>query len=131
MEIDSLKLKLFKMTILNFKEFMKKYNLKDDTMNESQLQKFHNYHIYPRVSKIYSDKESQGGSHCTCFIVKDNESYYFDSFGGQPDEFPLNQSPKPIKYRIYKIKDINSQFCGSYCLFFFYSIERINYYDKF
>ena len=28
------------MKILNFKDFMKKYKLKNDTMNESQLQKF-------------------------------------------------------------------------------------------
>ena len=30
------------MKILNFKDFMKKYNLKNDTMNESQLQKIYN-----------------------------------------------------------------------------------------
>ena len=42
MEINSLKLNLFKMTILKFKDFMKKYNLKNDTMNESQLQKIYN-----------------------------------------------------------------------------------------
>ena len=28
------------MKILAFKDFMKKYNLKNDTMNESKLQKF-------------------------------------------------------------------------------------------
>ena len=44
------------MKILNFEDFMKKYNLKDDTMNESQLQKKYIYPIYPRDSKIYSDK---------------------------------------------------------------------------
>ena len=56
------------MKILNFKDFMKKYKLKNDTMNESQLQKIYNYPIYARDSKIYSDKgfvnidnESQGG----------------------------------------------------------------------
>ena len=32
---------------------MKKYNLKDDTMNEFQLQKIYNCPIYPRDSKIY------------------------------------------------------------------------------
>ena len=81
------------MKILNFKDFRKKYHLKNDTMNESQLQKVYNYHIFPRDSKIYSDKRfinidngSQGGTHWTCFIVKDNKSY-FDSFGGQPDKF--------------------------------------------
>ena len=100
------------MKVLNFKDFMKKYNLKNNTMNESQLQKVYNYPIYPRDSKIYSDKGfvnidngSQGGTHFTCFIVKDNKSYYFDSFGGAPDKFLLNHLPKPIIYHNYKIQD--------------------------
>ena len=103
-------------------------------MNEFDLQRVHNYPINPRDSKIYSDKGfvnidngSQGGSHWTGFIVKDNKSYYFDSFGGQPDTFLLNQLP--IIYHNYKIQDINSKLCGSYCLYFFYLIERMNYYD--
>ena len=124
------------MFILNFKDFMKKYKLKNDTMNESQLQKIYNYPIYPRDSKIYSDKGfvniddgRMGGSHWTCFIKKDNKSYYFDSFGGQPDKFLLKQLPKLIIYHNYKIQAINSKLCGSYCLYFFYLIERMNYYD--
>ena len=124
------------MKVLNFKDFMKKYKLKKDTMNESQPQKIYHYPIYPRDSKIYSDKGfvnidngSQGGSHWTCFYIKDNKSFYFDSFGGAPDKFLLNQLPKPIMYHNYKIQDINSQLCGSYCLYFFYLIERMNYYD--
>ena len=35
-EKKSLKLKLFKMTILNLEDFMKKYILKDDTMIEKE-----------------------------------------------------------------------------------------------
>ena len=127
---------LINMKILTFKDFMKKNKLKNDTMNENQLQRIYNYPIYPRDSKIYSDKGfvnidngSQGGSHWTVFIIKDNKSYYFDSFGGQPDKFLLNQIPKPIIYHNYKIQDINSFLCGSYCLYFFYLIERMNYYD--
>ena len=115
---------------------MKKYNLKNDTMNESELQRIYNYLIYPRNSRIYSDigfvnidNGSQGGTHWTCFIVKDEKSYSFDSFGGQPDKSLLNQLPKPIIYHNYKIQDINSKLCGSYCLYFFYLIERMNYYD--
>ena len=115
---------------------MKKYNLKNDTINESQLQRIYNYSIYPRDSKIYTDRGfvniddgSQGGTHWTCFIVKDNKSNYFDSFGGAPDKFLLNQLPKPIIYHNYKIQDINSRLCGSYCLYFFYLIDRMNYYD--
>ena len=124
------------MKVLKFKDFLKKYNLKNDTMNESQLQKIYNYPIYPRDSKIYSDrgfinidKGSQGGSHWTYFIVKVNKSYYFDSFGGQPDKYILNHITKSIIYHNYKIQDINSKLCGSYCLYFFYLIERMNYYD--
>ena len=124
------------MKVLNFKGFMKKYNLKNDTLNESQLRKIYNYPIYPRDSKIYSDKGfvniddgSMGGSHWTCFIVKDNKSYYFESFGGQPDKFLLTQLPKSKSFHIYKSQDINSKLYGSYCFYFFYLIERVNYYD--
>ena len=115
---------------------MKKYKLKNYTMNESELQRVYKYLLYPRGSKIYSprvfvniDDGSQNSTHWTCFIVKDNKSYYFDSFGGQPDKFLLYQLPKPIIYHIYKIRDLNSKLCGSYCLYFFYLIERMNYYD--
>ena len=124
------------MKILNMKDLMKKYNLKNDTMNESQLQRIYNYKIYPTDSKISTDKGfvnidngSQGGTHWTCFIVKNNKSYYFDSFGGQPDKFLPKQLPKPIIYHTCKIQDINSKLCGSLCLYFFFLIERMNYYD--
>ena len=105
-------------------------------MNESQLQKIYNYPVYPRDSKILSNKgfinidnESQSGTQWTCFIVEDNKSYYFDSFGGAPDKFLLNQLLKPLIYRNYKIQDINSKLCGSYCLYFLNLIGRMNYYD--
>ena len=124
------------MKIFNFKDFMKKYNLKDDTMNESELQRVYNYPIYPRDSKIYSnrgfvniDDGRLGGTHWTWLYIKDNKSYYFDSFGGQPDKFLRNQLPKPIKYHNFKIQDIYSKLCGSVCLYFFYLIERTSYYD--
>ena len=115
---------------------MKKYNLRIETMNESQLTKIYNLPIYPRDSKIYSDRgfvnidnASMGGSHWVCFIVKDNKSHCFDSFGGQPENFLPKLLPKPIIYHNYKIQDIFSELCGSYCLYFFYLIERMNYYD--
>ena len=86
-------------------------------MIESHLQKIYNYPIYPRDSKRISNKGfvnidngSQRGTHCTCFIVKENKSFYFDSYGGAPDKLPLNQLPKPIIYHNYKIQDINSNY---------------------
>ena len=83
-------------------------------MIESELQKSYNYPICPKSLKNYSDKAfvniddgSKGGTHWTDFIVKDSKSYYFDSFGGSPDKFLLNQLPKPITYHNYKIQHIN------------------------
>ena len=86
------------MKILNFKDFMKKYNLRNATTNESELQRVYNYPLNPRDSKIHSNKGfvkiadgRMGGTHWTCFKIKENKSYYFDSFGGAPDKFLLNQ----------------------------------------
>ena len=74
-------------------------------MNEFELQRDYNCPMYPRGSKICShkgfvfiDDGRMGGTHWTCFIVKDNKSYSYDSFGGQPDEFLLKQLPEPIIY---------------------------------
>ena len=107
------------MKILKFDDFMKKLNLKNDTMNEMELQRVYSYPIYPRGSEIYSDKGfvnkddgSQNGTHWRAFYVKDNKSYCFDSFGGAPYKFLLNQLPKPKRYHNYKIQDINSRLCG-------------------
>ena len=127
---------LINMKVLNFKDRLKKYTLKDDTMIESELQRVYIFPIDPRDSKLYSDKRfvsiddgSEKGTHWTCFIVKDKKSYFFDSFDDQPDKFLLKQLPKPTIYYNYKTQDINSTLCGSYCLYFFYLIEKMKYYD--
>ena len=61
--------------------------------------------------------------------MKADKYFYYDSFGGQPDEFLLNHLPKPIIYHKYKIQDINFRLGGSYCLYLFYLFERMNCYD--
>ena len=124
------------MKVLNFPDFMKNYNLKKDSVDEFELRRVHKYPIYPRDSELCSDKGfiiidngSMGGSHWTCFHMKDKKSYYFESFGSQPDKFLLNQLPKPIIYHNYKIQDNKSKLCESYCLYFFFLIDLFNYYD--
>ena len=115
---------------------MKKIDLKNVTMNERDLPRANKYNIYPKDFKIIIDlgfvnidNGSQNGTHWTCFVVKDNTSYYFDSFGCQPDIFLLNHLPQPIIYLYYKIQDINPKLCGYYCFYFFYLIERMKYND--
>ena len=41
---------------LGFKDIMRKYKLKDDTMNENNLRRVYTYLIYPKISKIYTHK---------------------------------------------------------------------------
>ena len=80
-------------------------------MKESDLKRVYNYKIYPRDSKITTkkgfvniDNGEQGGTHWTCFLINKDGSFYFDSFGGNPDKFLLHQLPKPIIVNKYKFK---------------------------
>ena len=108
-----------------------RFSRDNKTRKESDLQKLFIYPIYPRDFKLYFDRGfvsidngSQRGTHWIRFVIKDNKSYYYDSFGGTPDKFLLKQLPKPKTNHNYKIQDINSKLCGSYCLYFFYLIEN-------
>ena len=104
---------------------MKTYKIKNDTMKESDIQRVYKDPLNPRGSKTYSNKGFvnidiglQGVSHWCAFYIKKYKSFYFDTFGGAPDKFILNQLPKPVIYHNYKYQDINSKLCGSYCLYF-------------
>ena len=67
------------------------------------------------------------GIRWVCFIIKDNKSFYFDSFGGNLDKFLHKHLPKPKISHNYKIHDLNSILCGFFCLHFFFSIGRLYY----
>ena len=104
---------------------MKKYMLKYDTMNESDLQKVYNYRIHPRKTMKTTDIGfvSIDNGHMICthwfgFYVRDNNSFYFDSFGRQPGEVLLQQIIKPITFHNFKIQDVNSSLWGTCCLYF-------------
>ena len=90
---EKLKLKLFEMTKHNFKDFLKKYNVKNDTVNESEIQIVYNFPMYRRASMktadeifVNVDNGKMDGTHCVCYYIKDNKSFYFHSVGGQPDK---------------------------------------------
>ena len=136
MERKFLKLLLFNMAVLSSNKFMKNYNLKDYTMDESDLKKAHNYSIYLRDSEITTkklfvniDQRSMGGSHWVCFYKKDDDSIYCDSFEVFSDKILPKQLSKSIISQNHKNQDINSNLCGEYCLYFFYLIETMNFFD--
>ena len=115
---------------------MENHNLTNETLNESELKSVYIYFYHPRDSKISTNKwfvstdnGQMGGTHWTCFHMKDNKSFFCDRFRGQPVNFLLTQLPTPISFHNYKIQDVNSKLCGSYCLYFSYLMERIKFYN--
>ena len=70
-------------------------------MTGSDFKRGFNHSIYPRGSKRTTNKGfvsiengQIGGTHWICFYMKDEKSFYFDPFGGQPDTVLLNQLSK-------------------------------------
>ena len=77
--------------------------MKDGTIIKIDLDRVYNYPIYPRDSKIMTNKGfnnidngAEGGTGWTFVRIKDKKSFYFDRFSGHPDKFPPNHLPKPI-----------------------------------
>ena len=96
-------------------------------------QNYKKYMIIKYIQEIQKKLSNKGfviigdGSHLVeligfAFIIKNNQSYYFDSFGGgSPDKFLLQQLPKPIIYHNFKIQHINSQ-CYAVVIVYTFSI---------
>ena len=115
-----MEIKVISMKILNFKNFIKKNNLKIDNTNESQLQKDYFCRMYSRDSGIITvkalvniDDESMMATHWSCFIIKDNKSSCYNGFGGALDKCLLNQIPKQKTYNNFKKQGIYSKLCVS------------------
>ena len=65
---------------------MKKYKVKDDFMNESDLRKPGGSILTTEKGFVSIDNSSLGGTHWTCFHTKNHISFHFVSLGGQPDK---------------------------------------------
>ena len=97
------------MTTPNLKVFMKNFNLKEVTMNESALDKVYNYHIYSGDSMLTTnnvfkiiDNGAHGGIYWTYFYIKDNKSFYFHSIGDNLINFYSNNYQNQSLFIIIK-----------------------------
>lgn len=77
------------------------------------------------------DEEDGNGTHWTWFRIFENgKAVYFDSFGFQlPEDIKEFLKPfAPIPYNNRQIQDINSSYCGWFCLacdyYFTYEAKR-------
>jgi len=75
------------------------------------------------------------GTHWTCFLKKNDEIFYMDSFGS-PAPIEVQNHFKEYYYSDEQIQDINSEACGYYCIAFIEFMHKIknpnkNDYKKF
>ena len=113
-------------------DFMEKCKRKAVTLIVIEFKKLYNYSICPRDSTKTPDKRfvsvdngSIGGTHGTCFYIKNNKSFYDDWFGRPLDNVLIQQLPKSTTFHKYEFQHIHSISCGVFCLDFFYLKERI------
>ena len=101
------------MKTLGLKDFLKIKELKDDTMIENEMKRVHNNSIYPTDFEIKANKRfvkidngRMGGTHWTCFYIKDNKPFFTNSFGGAIDKFYLTnyQNQYFIINKKFKVK---------------------------
>ena len=78
-----------------------------------------NYNCIINIDGVDKNDNNVSGSHWVCVIIKDNNAFYFDSFGlPEPIEtmkFIKNQNIKHYGYNKKQIQNINDDHCGYYC----------------
>lgn len=67
---------------------------------------------------LITPNSSINAGHWVCLEVEKNKVYYFDSFGTPPPTEISKKTKLPIYYNDKQIQDIDTNFCGQYCLYF-------------
>ena len=115
--------------MISFKNFVKKYKLKNRATSNIQIQQIlsslglNDVRIYLRDGLFESDRgivnlHPSKGSHWVCYI---NENY-FDSYGCSPPKKLFKFIIKRNGFCLYSEYQIqkNDSFCASYCLYMIY-----------
>ena len=63
------------------------------------------------------DSSSGDGTHWVMRFKKDNEKFYFDSYGVQPPSELIAYLKSPIFYNSERVQQNDEVFCGHLCLF--------------
>lgn len=82
---------------------------------------------------IFNTDNTDGeGTHWTCNMIKNNKSYYFDSYGLYPF-LEVQKYLSNIKERFYNSFQIQRKeevICGHYCLYVIFCLNNgMNFYD--
>lgn len=67
---------------------------------------------------LITPNSSINAGHWVCIKVEKDKVFYFDSFGIPPPTSISKKTNLPIYYNDRQIQDIDTNFCGQYCLYF-------------
>jgi hypothetical protein len=71
------------------------------------------------------DHSNNDGTHWTCLFIKNEEMYYFDSYGYPPPlEVEDYYNDKERYYSSFKIQDYGEVICGHYCIYVLYNLSK-------
>lgn len=76
---------------------------------------------------INLDSSANGGTHWTALVIRNKDIFYFDSFGCLPTNETIAFFSKRNKHYGYsdpQIQDLNSDYCGFFCLALFLYINN-------
>ena len=89
----------------------------------------------PATIIINTAKRSSKGRHWIAVRIQKNSSLYFDTFGVHPVEHNikrfLQRFSKKILYSVVCIQDINSFYCGFYCVAFIRMVKNVKSFKTF
>ena len=59
---------------------------------------------------------NEPGSHWVCWFKRNNNKYYFNSFGLPPPKEFIDYLGSPILYSTFQLQGLKDQNCGKWCL---------------
>lgn len=95
-------------------------------INLIQIDGKSNITISPTFNKLCCyivNLDDSSGTHWTCFVVYNQNAFYFDSYGIiYPIEIKnfIQRNSLKMNYNTFQIQSLNSTACGYYCLGFLY-----------
>ena len=96
-----------------------------DELNENRKS------TYDECLILNIDHSDNRGTHWTCLFIKDENLYYFDSYGfATPLEVLDYYKGKNRFYSSFKIQQYDEVICGHYCIYVLYRLSNgYNFYE--
>lgn len=76
------------------------------------------------ILNLQNSKSSGNGTHWVTLLKRDNNFFYFDSFGSQPPNIIKRYCKVNLGYNSYICQNLNTEVCGYYCIALIHYIDN-------